>query len=213
MGAAATSRAHERFGFDRQIGELETLYHSALALPAPVPAGERHDAPALIETLERQLNALEVQRSALERQLRGRQVAQGVREFVAEAAPAGSTVLVVSRGDEELVAFDGRVGWHFPQAEDGAYAGHHPRDGDAAIHHLEELRARGATHLVIPATSAWWLEHYEDFRRHLDERCVSIESADPGVCVAYDLTRAPAPVARRPAAARRRSRSRTRTAA
>ncbi|HKG39130.1 MAG TPA: glycosyltransferase [Conexibacter sp.] len=213
MGAAATARAHERFGFDRQIGELETLYHSALALPAPVPAGERHDAPALIETLERQLNALEVQRSALERQLRGRQVAQGVREFVAEAVPAGATVLVVSRGDEELVTFDGRVGWHFPQAEDGVYAGHHPHDGDVAIHHLDELRARGATHLVIPATSAWWLEHYEDFRRHLDERCVLVESADPGVCVAWDLTRAPAPVARRPAVARRRSRSRTRAAA
>ena len=168
MGAAATRRAHERFGFDRQIGELETLYHAALALPAPVPAGERHDAPALIETLERQLNALEVQRNALEKQLRGRRVAQGVRDFVGETLPAGATVLVVSRGDDELVSLEGRVGWHFPQAEDGRYAGYHPEDGETAIRHLEELRARGATHLVIPATSAWWLEHYEDFRRHLD---------------------------------------------
>jgi glycosyltransferase involved in cell wall biosynthesis len=201
MGRAATRRACERFGFDRQIGELETLYHAALALPAPVPAGERHDTPALIDTLERQLNALEVQRSALEKQLRGRRVAQGVREFAAEALPAGATVLVVSRGDDELLALDGRVGWHFPQAEGGVYAGHHPQDGDVAIRHLEELRARGATHLVIPATSSWWLEHYEDFRRHLDERCVAIESADPDTCVAYDLTRAPA---RRPAARRRR---------
>jgi len=196
IGAAAVERAHERFGFDRQLDELETLYHAALALPAPVPAGERRDAPALIETLERQLNALEVQRGALEQQLRGRRVAHGVRELVAEALPPGATVLVVSRGDDELLAFEGRVGWHFPQAEDGVYAGHHPHDAEAAIHHLEELRARGATHLVIPATSAWWLDHYADFRRHLDERCTALV-ADPETCVAYDLRRAPARRSRR----------------
>jgi glycosyltransferase involved in cell wall biosynthesis len=191
MGAAAVERAHERFGFDRQLDELETLYHATLALPAVVPAGERHDAPALIETLERQLSALEVQRSALERQLRGRRVAQGVRQFAAETLPAGATVLVVSRGDDELVALDGRVGWHFPQAEDGLYAGHHPRDDETAIRHLEDLRARGATHLVIPATSAWWLDHYADFRQHLEER-FAVVAADPATCVAFDLTQVPA---------------------
>ncbi|MBS1868260.1 MAG: glycosyltransferase [Actinobacteria bacterium] len=198
MGAAAVARAHERFGFARQLDELETLYHAALALPPVVPAGERHEAPALIETLERQLNALEVQRNALEKQLRGRIVAQGVREFVAAAVPAGSTVLVVSRGDDELIALDGRVGWHFPQAEGGVYAGHHPRDGEAAIRHLDELRARGATHLVIPATSSWWLDHYEDFRSHLEQRCAALP-ADPQTCVAFDLTSAP-PRRRRPRA-------------
>lgn len=202
MGAAATARAHERFGIARQLDELETLYQSALALPAPAPAGERRDAPALIETLERQLNALEVQRSALEKQLRGRRVAQAVRAFVGEAVPAGSTVAIVSRGDEELLALEGRVGWHFPQTEGGVYAGHHPRDCEAAIRHLEELRARGATHLVIPATSAWWLEHYGDLRRHLERSCTALP-ADPDTCVAFDLTRAPA--ARRPAARRRRA--------
>jgi glycosyltransferase involved in cell wall biosynthesis len=205
MGAAATRRAHERFGFARQIGELEALYHAALALPAPVPAGERHDAPALIDTLERQLNALEVQRSALERQLRGRRVAQGVRAFVAEALPAGATVLVVSRGDDELLALDGRVGWHFPQAEDGVYAGHHPEGSDVAIHHLEELRERGATHLVIPATSSWWLEHYADFGRHLEERYVAL-ACDPETCVAFELRERPA--VRRPAARRSLTRRR-----
>jgi len=208
MGAAATARAQERFGIARQLAELETLYHEALALPPVVPAGERHEAPALIETLERQLNALEVQRAALERQLRGRRVAQQVRAFVGESMPAGSTVAIVSRGDEELVTLEGRVGWHFPQAEDGVYAGHHPRDGEAAIRHLEELRARGATHLVIPATSAWWLEHYEDLRGHLERSCTAL-AADPETCVAYDLTRAPAPApaARRAVGRRRRAKA------
>jgi Glycosyl transferases group 1 len=206
MGAAAVTRAHERFGFDRQLDELETLYHAALALPAVVPAGERHDMPALIETLERQLNALEVQRGALEKQLRRRQVSHGVQELVAEALPAGATVLVVSRGDEELVTFDGRVGWHFPQAESGVYAGHHPEDSEVAVRHLEELRVRGATHLVIPATSAWWLDHYVDFRRHLEERFAAL-AADAETCVVFDLTQAPAP------ARRRRSRSKAKAAA
>jgi glycosyltransferase involved in cell wall biosynthesis len=200
MGAAAVARAHERFGFERQLDELETLYHAALALPPIVPAGERHDAPALIETLERQLNALEVQRGALEKQLRRRRVAHGVQELVAEQLPSGATVLVVSRGDEELVSFDGRVGWHFPQAEDGVYAGHHPEDSEVAVRHLEELRVRGASHLVIPATSAWWLDHYADFRRHLEERFTAL-AADPETCVVFDLTQAPA-------AARRSSRRR-----
>jgi len=206
MGAAAVTRAHERFGFERQLDELETLYHAALALPAVVPAGERHDAPALIETLERQLNALEVQRGALEKQLRRRRVAHGVQELVGEALPSGATVLVVSRGDEDLVAFDGRVGWHFPQVEDGRYAGYHPEDSEMAVRHLEELRVRGATHLVIPATSAWWLDHYVDFRRHLEERFAAVE-ADPETGVVFDLTQAPAP------ARRRRSRPKAKAAA
>ncbi|HEX7292072.1 MAG TPA: glycosyltransferase [Conexibacter sp.] len=212
MGAAAVERAHERFGFDRQLDELETLYHAALALPAPVPAGERHDAPALIETLERQLNALEVQRGALEKQLRRRRVAHGVQELVGEALPPGATVLVVSRGDDELTAFDGRVGWHFPQAEDGVYAGHHPQDSEVAVRHLEELRVRGATHLVIPATSAWWLEHYADFRRHLEER-FAVVAADPETCVAFDLTRAPESAARRAGGTRRRRGAKAKVAA
>jgi glycosyltransferase involved in cell wall biosynthesis len=203
MGAAAVTRAHERFSFDRQLDELETLYHAALSLPAVVPAGERHDAPALIETLERQLNALEVQRGALEKQLRRRRVTHGVQAFVAEAVPEGATVLVVSRGDDELVALEGRVGWHFPQAEDGVYAGHHPQDSEVAVRHLEELRVRGATHLVIPATSAWWLDHYADFRRHLEER-FAVVAADPETCVAFDLTQAPAARSRRAAGSRRR---------
>jgi glycosyltransferase involved in cell wall biosynthesis len=203
MGAAAVRRAHERFGFDRQLDELETLYHAALALPPVVPAGERHEAPALIETLERQLNALEVQRGALEKQLRRRRVTHGVQELVAEQLPAGATVLVVSRGDEELVTFEGRIGWHFPQAEDGVYAGHHPEDSAVAVRHLEELRVRGATHLVIPATSAWWLEHYADLRRHLEERFAPL-AADPETCVVFDLTQAAPSRARRPAGARRR---------
>ena len=38
-----------------------------------------------------------------------------VREAVRSAIPADATVLVVSRGDEELLKLDGRTAWHFPR--------------------------------------------------------------------------------------------------
>jgi glycosyltransferase involved in cell wall biosynthesis len=91
-----------------------------------------------------------------------------VREAVASNVPAGAEVLVATKGDPGLLALDGRRGWHFPRDRDGKYAGHYPADSDAAIAHLEELRAQGATHLVLPETGFWWLDHYEGFQRHLD---------------------------------------------
>ena len=102
------------------------------------------------------------------------------------AIPADATVLVVSRGDEELLRLDGRRAWHFPRSDDGGYAGHHPADSDEAIARLEEQRAAGAEYIVFPATAAWWLDHYEGFRRHLDgnyERKLS----DPETCFVFDL--------------------------
>ena len=77
-------------------------------------------------------------------------------------------MLVATRGDDAFLAFDGRRGWHFPRDRDGKYAGYYPADSEAAIAHLEELRAQGATHLVLPRTAFWWLDHYEGLHEHLD---------------------------------------------
>ena len=66
-------------------------------------------------------------------------------------------MLVVSRGDEALLELDGRARQHFPQAEDGGWAGHHPADSEEAIGHLEALRGSGASYLVVPPTYRWWL--------------------------------------------------------
>jgi hypothetical protein len=77
-------------------------------------------------------------------------------------------MVVVSGGDDELVAYDGREAWHFPRLDDGTHAGHHPADDQEAIAGLERLRERGADYLVLPATELWWLDHYEGFGRHLD---------------------------------------------
>ena len=79
------------------------------------------------------------------------------------AIPADATVLVISRGDEELLKLDGRTTWHFPRLHDGKYSGYHPKDSPAALAHLDEWRIRGAQYLVLPATGFWWLDFYGDF--------------------------------------------------
>ena len=83
-----------------------------------------------------------------------------VRQLVHDTIPPGATVLVLSKGDDELLRFTDRRGWHFPQSDDGGYAGHYPADSDACIAELERLRQRGADFLVIPETASWWLQHY-----------------------------------------------------
>lgn len=99
-----------------------------------------------------------------------RELAGRIRGIVSEKLPPGATVLVVSKGDEELVRLDGREGWHFPQAENGTPTGYHPADSRGAIEQLEHLRAKGAGYLLFPSVAFWWLDYYSDFLRHLDER-------------------------------------------
>jgi GT2 family glycosyltransferase len=104
--------------------------------------------------------------------------AEQLREAVKEAVPSGSTVLVISRGDDRLLQLNGRRAQHFPQAEDGAWAGHHPADSAEAIEHLESLRERGAEFLVIPPTYLWWLRHYDGLRQHLEAEYEPVVSDD-----------------------------------
>jgi GT2 family glycosyltransferase len=110
-----------------------------------------------------------------------------VRRVVAATVPAGATVLIVSRGDDELLRMKGRNAWHFPRTDDGAYAGHHPADSREAIVQLEAQRAAGAGYIVFPRTGLWWLEHYEGLRRHLDTE-YRLRLSDPERCVIYDVT-------------------------
>jgi hypothetical protein len=117
---------------------------------------------------------------------RYRELTERVRRAVLDAVPANATVLIVSRGDEELLRVDGRRAWHFPRGDDGAYAGHHPADSREAIAWLETQRAAGAEYIVFPRTGIWWLEHYEGLRRHLD-RSYRQRFSDPETCVIYDL--------------------------
>jgi hypothetical protein len=114
------------------------------------------------------------------------QLVRRVRETVQSEVPEGGKVLIATRGDAGFLAIEGRTGWHFPRGRDGEYAGHYPKDSDAAIAHLEELRAEGATYLVLPETGFWWLEHYKDFRTHLDLAYRQIRSDEHAIV--YELT-------------------------
>ena len=91
-----------------------------------------------------------------------------LRALVREHVPNGSTVLVVSKGDDQLVCQDNQQGRHFPEDETGVYAGEHPRDSAEAISRLEHLRAKGAQYLIFPQTAYWWFESYPEFKQHLD---------------------------------------------
>ncbi|MPZ22513.1 MAG: glycosyltransferase [Dehalococcoidia bacterium] len=94
---------------------------------------------------------------------------QATRDAARATIPRDSKAAVVSKGDESLLDL-GCDARHFPQGDNGAYAGHHPADGAEAIAALEASRDKGAQFLVLPSTAFWWLDHYADFRRHLDER-------------------------------------------
>jgi hypothetical protein len=74
----------------------------------------------------------------------------------------------------------------------GAQSVRAPADNAAAIASLEKERARGADFLVFPATAFWWLDHYEEFRRHVDARYPPVHV--PGdSCRIFDLAGVPDP--------------------
>jgi GT2 family glycosyltransferase len=119
------------------------------------------------------------------------QLARRIRGEVRRALPLDATVIVVSKGDDNLLRLDGRKAWHFPQAEGGVYAGFNPADSGSAIVQLEALRSNGAQFLLFPSTSLWWLDHYRGLKTHLDRhyrRCVN----EADTCVIYALDEPPA---------------------
>jgi hypothetical protein len=121
---------------------------------------------------------------------RYQQLTRKIRELVRAAVPPEATLLVVSKGDEVLLKHGGRRAWHFPQQEDGAYAGYNPADSAEAVAHLEALRDKGAGYLLFPATALWWLEHYEEFKQHLDRHYRPVVELE-GTCSIYALSKEP----------------------
>ena len=111
---------------------------------------------------------------------------QRVREIVADTLPAGATVFIVSKGDEELLRIEGHRTRHFPAAQDGSWAGHHPSDSAEAVAELEAMREAGGEFIVFPSTGIWWLEHYRGLSEHLEERYEAVVR-DEETCVIYAL--------------------------
>ena len=113
-----------------------------------------------------------------------RKTVLGIRDVVGRSVPSGARVLVVSKGDDELLELDGRHGAHFPQLEGGVYAGYHPADTSEAIAGLEKLHSGGAEFVVFPRTALWWLDYYGGLRAYL-ERSGTVAKSES--CVIYRL--------------------------
>ncbi len=124
----------------------------------------------------------EANKHLLYQQLIGR-----IHEVVNDALPPKATVIVVSKGDDELLRLNGRKGWHFPQTDAGVYAGYHPADSAAAIAHLEALHSQGGDYFLLPRTAFWWLEYYVEFKQYLESHYKQIVR-DEDACLIYSLS-------------------------
>ncbi len=112
---------------------------------------------------------------------------QEIREAVCAALPPSARLLVTSKGDDDLLNLGGRTAQHFPKTRDRECAHYHPAGSLPAIAHLEFERGNGAEYFLLPRTAFWWLDHYQEFREHLDGRFSLIDSGS--TCRIYDLRR------------------------
>jgi radical SAM protein with 4Fe4S-binding SPASM domain len=114
------------------------------------------------------------------------ELVEQIRAVVNSALGPDASLVVVSKGDAELLYFDGRPAWHFPCDEIRDYAGFYPADSNWATGHLERQRDEGAEYLLLPVTAYWWLDHYPGFAEHLRKRYPAIVE-DVERCTIFDL--------------------------
>jgi len=191
------TNGHSPNSVDTSRAATATLQHNGTALPIGAPmsnqitASPQHnwDPHATFPTSNQGLVPNQpTSYEQLSKYIGYQQLISHVHEVVRATLPPDASVLVVSKGDDDLLKLDIRSGQHFPQNEDGAYAGYYPADSAAAIVHLEALRAMGSNFLIFPNTAFWWLEHYREFQQHLDthyrriwhdERCIIYRLTEP----------------------------------
>jgi hypothetical protein len=138
-----------------------------------------------IDLIEERIKAAEVRMAALTKELERTAAVRKVQAAAKRCIPGSANVLVVSRGDDDLLDLGEQItAGHFPQQPDGNYTGYHPGDSDEAIAQLDKLRHRGAEYLIFPASAYWWLEHYEGLRAHLEKFC-TVESVEG--CMIFSL--------------------------
>jgi GT2 family glycosyltransferase len=98
-----------------------------------------------------------------------------VRDSIRRVVPPGETMLVISRGDPQLVQIDGIRARHFPCDASGGWAGYYPADDAEAVKWLVRETDDGARYLAVPATSRWWLDYYEGLTKHLAQTALVLE--------------------------------------
>jgi glycosyltransferase involved in cell wall biosynthesis len=196
MDAELTALRHQLGRFRRdanaraqKIVALEgALRRANVKLPGATRAATTDDTPQIAKR-RRVLDRAVLRMDRIQNDLQRLEGAERLRRLVRETVPADAHVLVVSRGDDELLKLETRTAWHFPRLPDGRYAGHHPASSEAAIAHIDELRAQGADYVVFPATAEWWLEHYAGLRKYLDVYGKRVAArADAGIIYSLQAT-------------------------
>ena len=91
-----------------------------------------------------------------------------------EITGPGALIVAADTGDPTIFYYARRKGWHFLE-KNGIYAGN-PSDNEEATANLEELRRRGATHVVLTANTFWWLDYYPEFAQHLAQSATLMEA-------------------------------------
>lgn len=93
-----------------------------------------------------------------------------------EIAARHALIIVADDGDPTIFYYAQRKGWHFLE-KGGVFYGN-PLDDAQLIDDYDKLRARGATYLVFPFGTRWWLQYYRAFAKHLDGTATVMRS-DP----------------------------------
>jgi colanic acid/amylovoran biosynthesis glycosyltransferase len=161
MGEAGRRRAVKLFALDVQTRAFDDLYREMLRGGSTTPPSGVDDT---------RLRKIEHGAESLRRRLERQYSRQVTRHLIATRVPQGSRVLIVSRGDDDLLISGTHRSQHFPQDGTGRYAGHHPGDSAEAVTHLRELLggcSQATTYIVFPPTSMWWLDHYAELRVYL----------------------------------------------
>jgi hypothetical protein len=103
---------------------------------------------------------------------------QRIREIVQTATPKGAAILVVGSADDDLMLLPGRHAKPFPQTADGSFSRRYILRGTEVVSQLEQLRLTGAEFVLFPATSLWFLEHYQELREYLQNACTPVFNAE-----------------------------------
>jgi Glycosyl transferases group 1 len=115
------------------------------------------------------------------------QLSSRLRLLLTNSIPADATVIVLSGGHQQLLNLDGRTAWHFPQTDDGRPTPDPPGTFSEALTALEKLRQQGGRYLLVPFPQYWWLDHFPEFGRYVNQSCRLIASKeDVGMLVSLN---------------------------
>lgn len=156
--------ANLRFRLAEQDAEIEGLRHNIEWLTEELDARDAEMELTLMDL------AVPGSEGEDDPQIAYRRMIQRLRRLVREHVPPGSRIVVAGEGDEALLRHAGCRAEHLSQDRSGGYTGFPPNSSLAAVVHLEAARWRGVDVFLIPQCWLWWLEHYDDFARHLERR-------------------------------------------